>query len=474
MLFRSIEGHAHALLVVKNEPLELVVPSSPPNLSYPEEAEPGEIQEACYPLPSLWTADGKPMELTNLDGPLETVHEVDETESRQESDSDQIDEEDERLLEGLHGNLDFLSSVDGKDPEQTVATFKGLVEIGMLQITLDIGKARDEGRKYGSKYWMKKIACELRERQQPLGLSTQRVSELFENDATATHPELPTIRVTPAPIDPPPSPTNWYPDAKVPPYVPNSPVDIEDSPYVPKSPEPDELLEVQLRVSMLEDRIDAINTELRQKVRELEAQIFADGCEVTNLKWEQSELRKKETRTRTESRRNNRRNNRSNKENSPDYFPHRYPTRARSNNSDTTMVETKKEIGRMSDKIRGVERRVEDARREITDLRDKIDKALALAPKIDSLAENLDRLKAIQLDAHLQIYDELTGLKNTLRTGIDPQFKQQALDITALKQAYNHLYTVAANLYAAQHPQTSYSIYPTPASTPDRKLVSAF
>ena len=74
------------------------------------------------------------------------------------------------------------------------------------------------------------------------------------------------------------------------PYISTPPDGLhKDMPYIPKSPMVNELDEVQNCVSMLEDCVNATTHEWKEKVWELEAQIFADGCEVINLKWEQAD-----------------------------------------------------------------------------------------------------------------------------------------------------------------------------------------
>ena len=76
----------------------------------------------------------------------------------------------------------------------------------------------------------------------------------------------------------------------------------------------------------------------------------------------------------------------------------------------------------------------------------------------------------------VSLWAEIDVLKQALYSGVDSQIKQQGVDIATLKQAYNQLYTIAANLYSISNSQFTYSAYPTPAATPDRTLkpIAAF
>ena len=77
--------------------------------------------------------------------------------------------------------------------------------------------------------------------------------------------------------------------------------------------------EISFRVCVLEDRIEATNVEFREKLREIEAQVFADGCLLTELKWKEAEIRDVESQLRSTRKKTYRRN--------PQSLPnHRYPT----------------------------------------------------------------------------------------------------------------------------------------------------
>ena len=105
---------------------------------------------------------------------------------------------------------------------------------------------------------------------------------------------------------------------------------------------------------MLEDHVNATTHEWKEKVWELEAQIFADGCEVINLKWEQAELkeqRKKDNRPCN----NNKKSYRKNDENTLPTGPRLqncYQMR-NSANTENRLVDACRDIGRLQQQISG-------------------------------------------------------------------------------------------------------------------------
>ena len=99
---------------------------------------------------------------------------------------------------------------------------------------------------------------------------------------------------------------------------------------------------------MLKDRVEASNFNLKEKLWEIEAQIFADKCLLTELKWEDVELRSVENRIRSERKRTHRRQ--------PQDLPnHRYPTRYLNAVNNDRSPKTRWEMGRINDWIRKVE-----------------------------------------------------------------------------------------------------------------------
>ena len=218
----------------------------------------------------------------------------------------------QRNLADLGAELDRLQTEVKMDPSEALA------EMGLLQVAYDIGKERESGRKPDGEFWQRKIREAVRERFPQSAFHAQvAITREVEDEIMTNDEDLPGISrpKTPIPNAPSPefdmtevSPVDWYPDVDVPPYVPNSPApDETGTPYFPQSPEPDELGEVRLRVSMLEDRVEASSVEWKEKLREIEAQMFADGCLLMELKWKEADLRKAENWRRKEQKKTHRR-----------------------------------------------------------------------------------------------------------------------------------------------------------------------
>ena len=152
-----------------------------------------------------------------------------------------------------------------------------------------------------------------------------------------------------------------------------------------------------------------------------------------------------------------------NKENVP---IHHYPTHSNRRNINTTLEAVNARITKFEDKIKRVEGKVDNAKCEIKDIKEKIGSALAIRSKLEDLVREVNRYRTQQLEINSSLRAEIDVLKQALYSGVDSQIKQQGADITTLKQAYNQLYTVAANLYSISNSQFTYSAYPTPAATP--------
>ena len=297
--------YANRLRKPKDKPIDVKVPGLLPKLTYLSDLEPGEIPASDQTIPKLWRKNSLRRDVKNTKG-LKITKSPDNKWTKVINPSE---EEINSLLTRMETSLEELGKVEHLKPSTKEMLFEGLANLGLLQITLDIGHEMESGRPVDLAYWKKKIIaalveCEehephkIKEGQLYHCLLTQRPSNLEDVKEEEAHLEEVIIIDNPL-TPPPPTPTKWYPDVDVPPYVPTSPPYIptspdglrKDTPYVPKSPMVDELEEVWNRVSMLEDCVDTTTHEWKEKVWELEAQIFANGCEVINLKWEQAELK---------------------------------------------------------------------------------------------------------------------------------------------------------------------------------------
>ena len=223
---------------------------------------------------------------------------------------------------------------------------------------------------------------------------------------------------------------------------------------------------------MLEDVVDASNFDTKEKLREIEAQMFADGCLLTQLKWEGAKTKEATIRARSEKKRTHRRNQ-------EDLPYHRYPTRYSASLRNDKSGNNRRETGRLADRIRKVEGRIDAAKREIKKVNDKILTTLALVPQIEELAGKLESQRKAHVDTERAIRAELADIKHSFGPGFECQLQQQALEIATLKQQMQYLYAYANGLlYSAQNSSTSRtpynSAYPTPASSPNMKPIAAF
>jgi uncharacterized phage infection (PIP) family protein YhgE len=210
---------------------------------------------------------------------------------------------------------------------------------------------------------------------------------------------------------------------------------------------------------MLEDRIEASQTESKERLREIENQMFVDGCLLTELKWKGNDLQHG-NQSRVEKKKPNRR--------TP---THRYNTRYAAGLTGSMSEETKEGMGRMNERIRRVEARIDGARREIGKINSKITKTLALAPQMADLADRLSTHQEAQADISRVLHAELAEVKATLESSLEDHVQNQAIVIGSLQQQILNLYGYAANLQDAGTFSTT--PYPTPAPSPKPRRIAA-
>ena len=287
-----------------------------------------------------------------------------------------------------------------------------------------------------------------------------------------THLEtLPNDEVKPVLPYPPTSLVDWFPNVKVPPYVPHSPISNSGKPYIPKSPESPQLADVLLQVSELEDRVEESNTNLQQQVKQLEDQVYLDGCVLTELKWKQDELKKQENRIWTSRKK-------ASQKNAPNPLSHRYPTRYSAANMDRRLAKARKNIDEVVERIGKLEKRVEDTNRDFEHLKSKINQVLELAPRLEELSKVLDAHRKVQGDTNSVVLSEIATFRNTTALELKAQIKNNMLEIANLQQSYQQLYTLAASLlYLAQsryNSRNNYSNFFPINNVPERKAVTVF
>ena len=452
------------------ELINLPVPGSPPALKYPTVYE-LVLDEKAAEFPTFKVRSLAP------DLPASFSEEAKPDASRPEGATDR-DELQERLKAAFEHEVENLIGGD------KLVMVEALAKMGILQIAWDMEQEMASGKVPEKTYWLPKIMNALEERLGGKACFSARTVSKDEMDedpykdmpplrpASSSPDSSPDQKPAPLPMEPPYSPVDWYPGVAVPPYVPNSPVPgNQEPPYVPRSPESDPLDEIRLRTSKLEDRVEASHLDLKEKLREIESQMFADECLLTELKWKDTELKDMGGKVRADKKKNYRRN--------PQGPPgHRYPTRYSNGVANGKIAETKRDVGKMGDRIRRVEEKIEDAKREIRSVSEKITAGEALETQINELKDKIASQQEAQSDINSVLHTELADLKNTLAPAIDSHVKPQRADIATLQQQVQYLYGYAASLFA--QPQSTYVknlstfTYPTPANSPSSKLLTAY
>ena len=124
----------------------------------------------------------------------------------------------------------------------------------------------------------------------------------------------------------------------------------------------------------------------------------------------------------------------------------RNPTRADTTIATEKMLETRRDIGRLNDKAKKLEDRVEAAKQERKAIEAKLNKALALAPKIDELTEKFDAQRKTQADTDRAILSDIANLETEFRPAVEARLKQHELYLSTLNTYYQNLYTAMSNL----------------------------
>ena len=478
---------------VKEEVQDVPIPGSPPPLNYPSESGSYEVIEINEVPPG-----GQ----KRVDIPIQVITSKDEKMDEDKEAAITISPEADpagirKMLHRILANLGYLSpEIERMSPKEKESFVSCLGELGLLQIACDMAQMRIEGKELDPLYWRKCIFDALVERGlQEEVIRDEKVKMYKERNELATRdPPLAALMVSkenndddddddmeldthqnasPAPEvlpDPSFAPTDWYPDVRVPPYVPASPGPDDSETYVPKSPEPHDLEELKDQVSRLEDQLDETTQQLKKRINQLETQVFEDGCTLTNLKWMEAEVRKSENKWRSNRKKTNRRS-------APNPREHRYPTRQAI--AEEKWLEAKSDIGALVNRIKAIEERVGRTKQEVDQLKEKMDQVLALAPRLEELGRTVEQHRREQGDMNSLILAEITDFKNSTAPAMQALIKQHSLELTTLSQNYQYLYTVAATLLQSNYQnghsyRSNYSAYGPPFNTPEKKQIGVF
>ena len=358
--------------------------------------------------------------------------------------------EHEKLLEKIQGNLGYLGGhLDGLSAAgNRVELRRCLGELGLMQIAYDIATEKKDGKESAKGGWGRQVAEALSGRR-------ERAERYLYEKALEDEGLKKKILEAPDHAADQPSPTDWFPEPN-PGYVPNNtPDNVEEehyvpespdsepreTPYRPESPEPDALEEVRFRISLLEDRVDASTDDLKIKLKNLEDQVFSDGCMLTELRWRSNEIRKMENKERSNRKKTYRRENQR--------PTHRYYTRSNATPPKERFIEWKKETTRLNDEIEKLEKKIEAGRAEKEAIEEKLDKVMALAPDLANLTKKLeDRCESQEQVSHFLMH-EVAHLTYDVNPQIEGRLKDHTREINALITRYEYLYQIAMGMMYA-------------------------
>ena len=466
------------------------IPSSPPGLSYPPDSESEDEEEGAY----------TETKAEDMNPSLEDAR-LKKTEDQHDRYGPEFQAALGRVQEQMDTLLPSLDDMNEEDRSWVMETMGGF---GLLQVIHDLGTAKEQKQDIPLEYWRKRILKAFEEKADfwinfPLksgerhpeffnlqkkaetldSLPTRKEPEPEQRTEPVTHQEYPTpppspgpktpLDNEPLPLHPPTTPVDWYPDVTVPPYDPNSPVPEfeEEDPYDPETSERDPYEEIRFRVGLLETRVDESTEELNTKIKELQAQMFADGCILTELKWNTAELRKRENKLWSERKKANRRTY-------PQPPQHRYQTRLAT--ADDRVNAIKKEITTLTAKTRALENKMDATKKELEEVKAKLTKVLELAPRVDDLAKLVEAHRKAQADTNSVLFSELADFKLKTFPEITRRINQHADQITNVVDHYHLLYTYAASLFYAKPtgPGANYFYNVPPTINLENKRVTAF
>ena len=219
---------------------------------------------------------------------------------------------------------------------------------------------------------------------------------------------------------------------------------------------------------MLEERIDTAITDLKTRMRELDDQVFWDGCLLTELNWKAKELKKMENQAKANRKRTHQRNDPKSQ--------HEYQTRSVTAAREK-LADTQKQLDKVISRITVLEDRTEAALAEIESIKRKIDKIMGLTPEVKALAKVVEDHHKAQQDMNSVLMSEIASIKLTLGPTIESKLKTQSIAIDQLTSRVNQLHQVAMTLLTSTDHQYASSYthdYATLYAGPCVKNIPAF
>ena len=445
----DIEEPGNPPIAVLDPSMDLA-PDSPPMLYYPDDIETDELSEDHEKLPDAKDHQAELKAWSRLypatfDSPPE------------EPPSSPV--ENEQALERIQANLSFLAPylerLQSRKNRREVLECLG--ELGLLQLTYEMTKDNLEGVQQKREYWGGEIGKVLFNRREHIAtyLEAKRREEALK-PATSD----PLIKEESPEVL---SKTLGNHLAEITSNVPK----VQQIAPAP-GPGFDDLEDVKQQIVVLEERIEGTTSDLTTRLRELENQVYTDGCLLTELNWKSNELKKQENRVRADKKRSWKNNPRAN---------HRYETRSVTANSNERANEVRKQLSQLTDQIKALEVKVETLRVELRSVKDKLDQVLALEFEVKKLAKTVEDQRKAQGDMNSVLMSEIASLKFAIGPSVEHQLKQHGLEITALTTRYQQLYQVALHLLYPDNAANSNASYATHANHPsyvNNKSVGVF
>jgi len=453
--FRKAAGHPQktASMVTKNaspnpfevplepRPLEDGLPGSPPTLDYPDELL--EHRESCEPGVDRSDARDDARDVGEMVPSLEKVCiGTDDEESRKQT------EEGRELLSRIGKNLEVLAPyLEKAEGLGKMALMEYLADLGILQVTYDIGKLKAEGKQLDADYWMGRVFTAMQDKE-------RRVDTCFLGQIKIEDPEEPMDTHQESPPESlyhysVTSPHEWYHEAATPEYVQPGAIDLN------------KFEEMRWRLNVLEDNVATTHLELNEKIREIEAQMIADEDELVHLKWQTANLKKMEGRMRAGKKRNQRGQDWS-------MVTHRYPTRYSLAHPDRPLVDLRQELDLLTTRVKEMENRLEQEMIGVKEAREKKTELEALGPRIEELAGTVEAQRKKQEDTNSVLLSEVATFRQRTTPDLEAQLRLHSQEIFSLNERYAQLYTFAMNFI---YPLTGRVPQNTRANTP---VISTF
>ena len=428
---------------------------SPPPLYYPEDVEIDELAGDDEPM-----TDVPPL---NLDGDLATKPPPDPQNRTGKQDApstalvvaSETPKNPVQVLVRLRKNVELITPyidqliLEERDEE----VFECLANLGLLQIVYEMGEAKRRGDPDKKGYWTERMAKILEEREEEVEAFIAKNKRRMETviDKTAAPPYTPVEKVPEEPTYVPKSPA----DGKMeePRYVPESPDPAKEAPVKPESAEPKAWDEINLQIADLEKTVTDTTDNLWTRLKELENQVYADGCLLTELNWRSNEWKKWEKKRWHEEKKANHKNG---QKGGP-----RYHTRSVTAASEEKVAEVRKNLSKLTDQSRALEVKIEVVSAEIKSIKSQIKCLSLMRPDLEAISKDFEDFRKAQADLNSVFMSEIATIKLSLGPNVESQLKHHASQLATLTSQQYQLYHVTMNMLYPDYAKPSNSKHAT-------------